>query len=222
MQPELIIFDMDGLMFDTERAWIEYISRFLDGRGIAFDVDALYDTIGTPNLNIGKMFLNRELRDPGPKELMREGMDAFMEDLVTRGVPKKPGLDDLLAEIGRRGIPAAVATSTPRSRAERLLEAAGVRGRFAYLVTGEEVARSKPFPDVFLRACELAGTSPSDTLVLEDSLAGVKAAAASGAACIMVPDLLEPDEETVLLALAVTGSLADVPGILGWTPEKPL
>ena len=107
-------------------------------------------------------------------------------------------------------MPKAVATSTARDAASFILKKAGLFGRFQAVVTGDQVARSKPAPDIFLEAARLLGAQPENCLVLEDSGAGICAAAAAGMIPIMVPDLIAPTEEIRRLARGIFDSLNDV------------
>lgn len=124
------------------------------------------------------------------------------------GMPHKTGLAELLDWLEARAIPKAIATSTRREAALRSL--GGLEHRFGALATGDEVARGKPEPDIFLLAASRLGVAPADCLVLEDSAAGVRAGRAAGMQVIMVPDLLPPSDETRALAHFVHPSLHEV------------
>ncbi len=134
--------------------------------------------------------------------------------LLEKGLPLKPGLNGLLDWVDARGLPKAVGSSTRRELVLHKLELAGLRGRFEIVVCSDDVGRGKPDPDIFLEAARQLRVVPQGCLVLEDSEAGVQAAAAAGMRVVVVPDMAQPTAETRARALAVLPSLADVPGVI--------
>ncbi|WP_418668299.1 HAD family hydrolase [Allofournierella sp.] len=204
-----VLFDMDGLMFDTERmyhdAWLELGRR----RGLAMTEEIVTGMRGRNRQ--GCVALCREAF--GAKFDFTELRDACVERMeaaiAEKGLPKRPGLDELLGELARRGLPAVLATSTSRATALRYLELAGVSGYFKGAVCGDEVEHSKPAPDIFLRAAALAGVPPRHCMVLEDSPNGLRAGAAAGCRAVMVPDLDPVTPELAALAAAVVPSLRE-------------
>jgi HAD superfamily hydrolase (TIGR01509 family) len=132
----------------------------------------------------------------------------FDERLVQAPLPHKPGAVALLDRLDARGIPKALATSTPRAVALRCL--GSLYSRFSVFAFGDEVEHSKPAPDLFLLAASRLGIAPGDCLVIEDSEAGVRAARAAAMAVIMVPDLVEPSPEIAATAIRVCRSLDEV------------
>ena len=143
-----------------------------------------------------------------------EAFYEIAEERFSQGAEKKPGLDELLAYLAQAGLPLAVASSSPQAIVRTNLERAGVRPYFAEVVHGREVAHSKPAPDIFLEAARRLGTKPADTLVLEDSPAGVRAGAAGGFKTVMVPDTLPPTDELRALATCVCRDLNEVRELL--------
>lgn len=204
-----VLFDMDGLMFDTERmyhdAWLELGRR----RGLAMTEEIVTGMRGRNRQGcvalcreaFGAQFDFTELRDA-----CVERMEAAIAE---KGLPRRPGLDELLEELARRGLPAVLATSTSRATALRYLELAGVNRYFKGAVCGDEVERGKPAPDIFLRAAALAGEAPVQCMVLEDSPNGLRAGAAAGCRAVMVPDLDPATPELAALAAAVVPSLRE-------------
>jgi HAD superfamily hydrolase (TIGR01509 family) len=130
------------------------------------------------------------------------------------GVPKKPGVDELLSYLHEQCVPMAVASSSSMDLIEQHLEHGGVRGYFDKLVSGVAMAHPKPEPDIFLRAAEELGVSPARTLVLEDSLSGVRAGVAGGFVAVMVPDLVAPDDFCRANASAICRDLFEVRDLL--------
>lgn len=148
----LVIFDMDGLMFDTERIAVDAWRRAGERLGVKIPPELIIETIGL-NEKDTEAALLRRLGAAFPYGEARRLRIQYAEEAVARnGVPVKEGLAELLDDLDGAGIPKAFATSTERPRALRLLELAGVRSRFDAVVCGDEAARGKPCPDIFLAA----------------------------------------------------------------------
>lgn len=191
-----VLFDMDGLMFDTERlgreGWLYAAARL----GIVIPEQVVSDMRGTGVDQCRELF-NRSIPG-GLYDKAHELRISYAEEQIERhGVPVKPGLGELLEYLRKESIPAVLATSTPRDRAERYLELAGVREDFTAAVCGSEAARPKPAPDIFLAAAAAIGADPGRCVVLEDSPNGLRAAKAAGCRAVVVPDLTPapPPEE---------------------------
>ena len=191
---QAVVFDMDGLMFDTERIWATLWRPALATLGLSYkeglDV-AARGTAGNTMRAVLRRFYGPDC-DP----------DRIIEALHEQGViafqappPKKPGLDELLAWLDANHIPMAVASSSRVHVIEGNLNNWGLTHYFKALVSGQQVKHSKPDPEIFLLAAEKLGTDPAHTLVLEDSYNGVRAGAAGGFVTVMVPDLLPADDE---------------------------
>ena len=192
---EGVIFDMDGLMFDTEPLWTDAWYVVLPKFGFPEVPPALPDAMrgssGEVSYRIMRSFLGEDADAPAIWARMKEEV----HEMLTRGVVKKPGLDELLAFLAEHDLPMAVASSSPHDIIEMDLANGKVRDYFTYIVSGEDVDRPKPDPQVFLVSAERMGTDPARTLVLEDSLNGVRAGAAGGFVTVMVPDMIAPTDE---------------------------
>ena len=191
-RPRAVIFDMDGLMLDTEplaaRAWGEAAA----GLGVAFDEALALSMVGCNFADCSALVRGR-YGGEYPVEALLGRWHATYDSIVEReGYAVKAGLLELLDWLDGTHIPAAVATSTRRARAETKLRHKGLLARFAAVVGGDEVARGKPAPDIFLEAAARIAMPPAACLVLEDSEPGIRAALAAGTMAIMVPDLKPP------------------------------
>ncbi len=214
-RPRAVIFDMDGLMLDTERlapaAW-RAAARQLD---VDFDMGLLPAMIGRNAVDCRMLVLERH----GPRfpvDALMHAWGVAYDAIVERdGIDLKPGLLELLAWLECEAIPKSVATSTRRDRARAKLTQTGIVDRFAALTGGDEIARGKHAPDIFLLAAQRMGQVPADIVVLEDSEPGVRAALAAGMTPIMVPDLAPPTAEILALGVLVLESLAEVPQRFG-------
>jgi HAD superfamily hydrolase (TIGR01509 family) len=210
MPIQTVIFDMDGLMLDTEPLY-----RIAWKRASAECGFELTDEIYKSLVGRGRKDAERTLRETFGPEFSPEKFRALAaqyeeQEFAGPPTPKKPGLDELLAFLEQRNLPLAVATSTERRLALPRLARAGLLSRFDAIATGDEVSRGKPFPDLFLLAAKRLGAEPSSCLVLEDSEAGVFAARAAGMQVFQVPDLVEPSDEVKRAATGVFFSLFDV------------
>lgn len=205
-----VIFDMDGLMFDTERlvldAWKEV------GKNAGFDItdEAIMASIGC-NVRDTEVIMKLHLGEDFPFADLRKQRMKYVQDYVkTSGIPVKAGLFKLLDFLNERGIKTAVATSTERVKAEEHINSCNILDRFNVIVCGDEVDRGKPEPDIFLLAAKKLGCRPEECIVLEDSENGIRAAYKAGMMAIMIPDLIIPKEEIKLLTHRIFESLDHV------------
>ena len=195
-----VIFDMDGLMFDTERIAIEAWQRA--GRMYGYDMPEalILQSVGR-NVEDTQLLFEQALGATFDFCGVRALRVQYAADIITqRGVPIKNGLMELLDMLTNVSAPKAIATSTERMRAETLLKSANVRERFEVVVCGDEVQHGKPSPDIFLLAASKLHIAPSRCFVLEDSESGIRAAVNAGMRPIMIPDLKPPTPELHHLA----------------------
>ncbi len=191
-RPAAVIFDMDGLMLDTEvlgpQTWRDAAASI----GVEFDLALLPAMIGR-NYRDTRVYLREHYGPDYPVEQLTAACLTSFDAIVAReGIAQKPGLRELLDWLELENVARAVATSTRRDRAEAQLTTQGLLARFMTLVGGNEVAQGKPAPDIFLLAASRLDIDAADCVVLEDSEPGMRAALAAGMMPIMVPDLHGP------------------------------
>ena len=210
--PQAVIFDMDGLMLDTERLAVPAWQDAKDATGIDFDMSLLDAMVGRNYQDCRAMIVARH-GDAFPTDRLMEAWHVAYDAIVERdGLVMKPGVHELIDWLDARGIVRAVATSTRRDRAHAKLTRTALLPRFAALVGGDEIARGKPAPDIYFEAARRLGAAPARCVVLEDSEPGVRGALAAGMMPIMVPDLLPPTAELLAFGLVVHASLHEVAG----------
>lgn len=207
---EAVVFDMDGLLLDSETLALKAMQAAALEQGIDMPAELRQQMIGMPadacrQLVAGRYGAAIEI------EPLFASAARHLEAFVQAGeLQVKPGVLALLDALDGLQLPRAVATSSSRRRATHHLETVGLLHRFDRVVTRDDVARGKPHPDLYLEAARRLALPPSHCLAFEDSYNGVRAAAAAGMPVVMVPDLLQATEEMHTLALRVAGSLLDV------------
>lgn len=192
-----VIFDMDGLMFDSERLGMDMMSVVGKEFGVDILEEHVLEVIGTNRKNVEKRFRERYGATFPFEEFMTTKIQRVMNHYETSGVPKKEGLDVLLHYLTENHIPMVVATSTYREIATHILHKAEVLPSFKGIVCGDEVVNSKPDPEIFLKACQMLDLSPEECIVLEDSENGLRAAHDAGIRSIFIKDLVSPVEEVL-------------------------
>ena len=187
------IFDMDGLLLDTERVfqsvWHAQAARF----GITLD-ETFAPTICGTNGALEEEIVARYFKTDDPAAVISTVNTACAERL-TKEVPVKKGAHLILREMKQKGLLLALASSSPLDLILHNLKTAGLDVYFDEIVSGQQVEHGKPAPDIFLLAAEKIGLAPSDCYVFEDGLNGIRAGYAAGCSCIMIPDLVSPTEE---------------------------
>jgi HAD superfamily hydrolase (TIGR01509 family) len=218
-RPAAVIFDMDGLMLDTEplaaRAWSDAAAAL----GVDFDMALAQLMVGRNFVDCAAMVRARYGADY-PVDALLGRWHATYDDIVEReGLTLKPGVGELLVWLERHAVPRAVATSTRRERARAKLSRTSLLPRFHEIVGGDEVPQGKPAPDIYLEAARRLGAIAGTCLVLEDSEPGVRAALAAGMMPIMVPDSHPPSADLVAIGLLVLPTLHEVLRHLATLPE---
>ena len=203
---EGVLFDMDGLLIDTEAVYTE--AYMAAGRTMAVDMPLVlcHAMTGIPGHERQAMIQAHF----GPTFQADSFQLCFRDHanrLLESHIPVKPGVVELLAWLSGRGLPLAVATSARLPTVQRHLGRAGLLGHFKAIATRDDVARSKPHPDVYLEAARRLGVPPQHCIAFDDSNVGLIAAHAAGTMAIMVPDILPPSDEVRAKCLHVVSDL---------------
>ena len=208
-----VIFDMDGLMFDTERVWATLWEPALATLGLSYKEGL--DVAARGSAGDSMRAVLRQFYGPGcDTDAIMEALHAQAEIAFQAPPPKKPGLDELIAWLEAQHIPMVVASSSRMASIRHHLDGWGLTHYFKVIVSGEQFSASKPNPEIFKRAAEALGTQPGRTLVLEDSSNGVRAGARGGFVTVMVPDLSPADDEMRRLYTAECKDLHEVKQML--------
>jgi HAD superfamily hydrolase (TIGR01509 family) len=206
---QAVIFDMDGVMLDTEPLERKTFVRAAAELGFGAVEEVFVQTIGRNWPDTKRIFLEAF----GPQfpydEIRRNWRQYTEEHIAEWGVAEKAGLRELLTLLNTMGLPKAVATSTVRDKAAALLQRSNLLHYFAVVVGGDEVPTGKPDPAIFLEAAKRLKVESRGCLVFEDSAAGIQAAHAAGMIPVLVPDTVHPTAETIARAYRVYRSLTD-------------
>ena len=205
-----VVFDLDGVLFDSERAVMQCWKEVASRHNIPDIEKAILACTGTTMVRTREIMLNLYGADFPYDEYARESSAIFHSRYDGGRLQMKPGVKELLTFLKEHDKKIALASSTRQQVVTDELRDAGVIEYFDRIICGDMVSRSKPAPDIFLKACEELNISPSDSYAIEDSYNGIRAAHAGGLHPIMVPDLLPADEEMQSLAEIVLPSLTSV------------
>ena len=205
-----LIFDLDGVLFDTERLAASTWREAAHALGFELSEATLRGTIGLDHL-LTRAYYDQLFAGQFPYDQVEERhRDLFRAWIVQHGAPAKPGVKRILVEAERLGLRVALGTASRSVYAHTMLWMAGIVDHFHILVTRDMVQAGKPAPDIYQKATSLLGFAPEDCLVIEDSLNGIRAARAAGVPVIMVPDLVEPTAELRAQCRAVYPSLVEL------------
>lgn len=203
---EAVVFDMDGLLLDTERLHQKAYGLALSDMALPADPQLFLDLIGL-NETAGDSVLRQRL----PRHLDMRHFKSVWADhfasMIADHVPLKTGVGHLLHLLELKGTPMIVATSTKRVAAESLLQKAAILDRFALLICGDEVVNGKPAPDIYLAAASALGKQPTSCVAFEDSSNGVRAAVAAGLVTVQVPDLVAPPADVIALGHVIASDI---------------
>ena len=203
---EAVLFDMDGLLLDTEAVYIDAYGAAAQAMGVEMSLAFCHSMIGVPSRECEAMIQDHF----GPDFRVDRFHGHFNEHagrLLDGHVPVKPGAAEILDYLAGRGLPLAIATSSSVRTVQRHLGSAGLLGHFKAIATRYDVERGKPHPDVYLEAARRLGVAPERCIAFEDSNVGLTAAHAAGTMTIMVPDIVPPSPEVRAKCLTVVPAL---------------
>jgi HAD superfamily hydrolase (TIGR01509 family) len=208
-----VVFDMDGLLVDSEVVYCEALTSQAAAMGYELPLEVMKRMIGHAWAGSAQVVRDHFGPDFDTERLRTGSIERFYE-LAQAEVALKTGVLEILDHLDRAGLPRAIATSSRRTDVEHHLTAHGLMDRFHAVLAQGDYPRPKPNPDPYLKAAEALGVDPADCLALEDSHNGVRAAAAAGMMTIMVPDMLDPTEEMHALCVRIAADLHEVRELL--------
>ena len=213
MQYQAVVFDMDGVIFATERLVIEFWKEVAKKHNIPNAEHTCIQCLGTNRVRTREIFLENYGADFPFDPYRAEVTELFNTHYKGVPLPTKPGVRELLSYLQEQDIKVGLASSTAQHLVRDEIGTAGLLPFFQTLVCGDMVEHSKPAPDIFLKACEILNADPTKSIAIEDSFNGIRSAHCAGMTPIMVPDQVQPTDEIRTLAFHVMPSLLDV---LNW------
>lgn len=205
-----IVFDMDGVLFDTERICQDSWMAVADKRGLPEMEKIFPRCIGRNAAGSRRIVLEAYGEDFDYDSFRAEASAWFWDYIQKNGLPVMPGAERLLEWLKENGWTVGLASSTRRSTVMDHLERSGFQKYFSVVVTGDMVEYSKPRPDIYLLACRELGVQPEQAYAVEDSPNGIRSAAAAGMRPLLVPDMIQPDEEIQRLSWRMFSNLEEV------------
>ena len=209
LMADAVVFDADGTLFDTEtlmhKIWVEV------GQELNFTrpSEEYLDFVGLNRTALLALMAERYGDDFDGYGYLIRCVDRLAQHIDREGVPLRPGAREILEFLHERGIPAALATSTQRIRTDRRLDLSGLAPYFQATITGDEVSKGKPDPEMYLTACQKLGVPPHRAIAVEDSRNGILSAHAAGMLPVMIPDMIPPTPELEALLFQKFNSLLD-------------
>ena len=195
MGKKAVIFDMDGVIFDTEKVYLDIWIEVFEKYGYKMTKELYVNVMGTGRKNVIKTFLEN-FGDDLPIEKMYEEKDnQLFYRIENQGIPLKEGVKELFSMLKEKNYKIALATSAKKERVEKQIKDKWLKESFDAIVCGDDVEKGKPSPDIFLKAAKEIDVEPENCFVVEDSPAGIKAAFSGGMKGIHVEDLKVADEE---------------------------
>lgn len=207
---EAVIFDMDGLMIDSERVTFEGYQHVLKKDNLTMSEETYKTLLGKTVKAVYELFASDYGEQYDVDRVIKEVHQYIADRFENDGVPLKKGLLELLKYLKENNYKTIVATSSHRSRVDLILKQAKITEYFDDSICGDEVTHGKPDPEVFLKACQKLNVSPDKALVLEDSESGINAAYNAKIKVIGIPDMKYPDEKYVQMTYSIMNDLLEV------------
>lgn len=205
-----IVFDMDGILFDTENLFIKCWQQLAKEYKLENIEAVVKECIGTNEEKTKAIMKSYYGEEFDIAYYHGEAREAFLEYIEENGLPMKKGVRELLDYLKECGYKIGLASSTRVAEVKRELKSVGIDQYFEVIVGGDMVKESKPKPEIYLLACEKLGVEPKETIAIEDSLNGIRAAYSAGMKPIMVPDIVQPTKEIEEILYQKLESLIEV------------
>lgn len=209
-----IIFDMDGLMIDSERMTFECYQERLKDMNLTMDEEFYKTLLGKPIKGIYQRFYDVYGNDFPIENVIQDVHQLMAERFETEGVPVKKGLVELLHYLKDNNYKTIVATSSNRDRVDKILAQAKITEFFDDSICGDEVTKGKPNPEVFLKSCQKLGVNVDEAIVLEDSEAGIQASYDANIKVICIPDMKYPEKQYEEKTFKILKDLTEVTAYL--------
>jgi len=212
---EAVVFDMDGLMFETEKLWLDGVKKTNEVYGYNVPLSLIIECMGK-RVDFIDLKLKEELgADFDTIEFRRLNKKFMDEDVAQNGLQIKKGLRELITFLKTKNIKIAVASSSSMDKINARFEQANVDiNDFDYIIGGDMIDTPKPDPQIYLKSCEVLNVSPENAIALEDSDYGIQSAVNAGMNAILIPDLKEPSDETIKIAYKKLDNLLQVIDLL--------
>lgn len=210
MNKKAVIFDMDGVIFDTERIYLETWEKVFKDYGYNFRREVYIKCMGRGRKVVKQVFLEEFGENLPIEEIYIKKDQELFKIIEEEGVPLKEGAVELLDFLNKNNIKVALATSAKSDRTNAMIDDKKIREKFDYIVTGENVEKLKPNPDIFLKAAKGINVKPENAVVIEDSKSGVLAGFNANMKVFHIEDLLAPDEEIKKYAFKMFKSLNQI------------
>ena len=205
-----VVFDMDGVLFDTERLCMNSWEHVAKKRGIEMIGDVFEQCIGLNATDTKAVILNAYGQDFPYDEFCVQASEWFWDYIHKKGLPLKAGVKKILPYLQKAGYQIGLASSSKYESVMNHLKRAEIIDYFSVIVTGDMIEHSKPKPDIYLLACRKLGVEPGEAYAIEDSPNGIRSASAAGMKPIMVPDMVQPDAEMEELSFMICEDLLQV------------
>ena len=210
LKKKAVIFDMDGVIFDSERLVLTSWKEVGKKHGFTIEEDLFYLCVGVNAVETKQIFLRHYGQDFPYDEYKKEASAWYHERFDNGRLPMKPGIRELLTYLKEEGYKIGLASSTRQVTVTQEITDAGLLPYFDNLTCGDMLQKSKPEPDIFLMACDALSVKPEEVVVIEDSYNGIRGANRAGTTPVMVPDMIAPDEEMRSLSHIILENLFEV------------
>lgn len=208
-----IIFDMDGVLLDTESLCKRIWRIVAENWGLKDPDPVYYKCVGQAvqdTLVLLQSYFEQQQKDFNARKWYDDTVELFHEVEQKEGLPKMKGADDCLSRLSKTNLLIAIASSTRTPTVKRQLTAAGIYDYFKTFTCGDTVEHSKPHPEIYLKACQSLGLKPEECVAVEDSPNGIRSAYSAGLKTIMIPDQIQPDKEILKMCSCVLKSLDEL------------